>query len=102
MSKIRRAYESVENPDEHVVFRHAFKIVGDRALVNSMNTRGDDVVALEAVKESEVNIRARAIKPERIALGDITNHSVRSQRHQLVSNPKQKMPRSQHLHCRAV
>ena len=65
-------------PDEQIILRHAYKNVGFKAieehtLVNSMNTHGDDVVALEAVAES--NLASRMVKEERVPLQNITNQS---------------------------
>ncbi len=76
MSKIRKTYEAVESPDEKTTFRHAyrstgFKFVEDNVLVNSLNTRGDDVVALEAIKASD--LASRTVKTKRAPLQNITN-----------------------------
>ena len=63
-------------PDEPIILRHAYKNVGfkaieDHTLVNSMNTHGDDVVALEAVAKSD--LASRMVKEERMPLQNITN-----------------------------
>jgi GTPase SAR1 family protein/predicted nucleic acid-binding Zn-ribbon protein len=48
--------------------------VEDHVLANSMNTHGDDVVALEAVKQSD--LVSRIAKEERVPLQNITNAAV--------------------------
>jgi hypothetical protein len=48
-----------------------FKPLEDHVLVNSMNTHGDDVVALEAIKKSD--LATRMVKKERGPLQNITN-----------------------------
>jgi hypothetical protein len=67
---------SIEAPDEDIVLRHGFRTAGykcleDNVLVNTMNTRGDDVVALWAIRRSELG--PRMVKEERAPLQNITN-----------------------------
>jgi GTPase SAR1 family protein len=67
---------SIEAPDEDIVLRHGFRTVGykcleDNVLVNTMNTRGDDIVVLWATRRSELS--PRMAKDERAPLQNITN-----------------------------
>jgi GTPase SAR1 family protein len=67
---------SIETPDEDIVLRHGFRTAGfkcleDNVLVNTMNTHGDDVVALWAIRRSELG--PRMVKEERAPLQNITN-----------------------------
>ena len=76
ISKIRKTYVSVEAPDDDIILRHAFKTAGfktveDHVLVNSMNTHGDDLVVLEAIRKSD--LVTRMVKEERVPLQNITN-----------------------------
>src|SRR5947209_1383312 len=71
---------SIEAPDEDIVLKHGFTAAGykcleDNVLVNSMNTRGDDVVALWAIRRSELG--TRTVKEERAPLQNITNTAAR-------------------------
>jgi hypothetical protein len=82
VSKLRKAYVSVEAPHDDIILRHAFKTVGfrpveDHVLVNSMNTHGDDLVALEAIRKSDLT--SRIGKEERVPLQNITNTAVAPQ-----------------------
>ena len=75
ISKIRKAYMSIEAPGEDIILRHAFRTTGfqplpDHVLIQSMNIHGDDVVALEAVKQSDLD--SRMVQEERVQLQNIT------------------------------